>query len=153
MRKIFLLGMLIVGLNSFAQGSGTWKGDNLDLPQTTEKEYNYLTKGMKIQRESGLDVIAGYEFKNEERVIIDNKYVFTFSDFIEKSTGNLKAVSVVIRSGITHNTYYLCIPVNSTFYTVNYENFLNSFLPGLAKAYTKALSKRYLDLSLKTNQK
>lgn len=32
--------------------------------QTTEEEYNYLTKGYKVQIESGLDMKKGYEFKD-----------------------------------------------------------------------------------------
>lgn len=148
MKKVILLGLLFIGLSGFAQGSGVWKGDS-NAPSTNEKEYNYLTKGLKIQKESGLDVIAGYEFKNEDKVIIDNKYVFTFTDFVEKSTGNLKGISVVIRSGVTKTTYYACIPVNQPAYNVLYENFVDSFTIDLAKAYAKALSKKYLDLSEK----
>lgn len=32
--------------------------------QTTEEEYNYVTKGYKIQIESGLDMKKGYYFKD-----------------------------------------------------------------------------------------
>ncbi|AOZ99623.1 hypothetical protein [Flavobacterium commune] len=131
MKKIILLGLLLVGFGCFAQN------------ETTEKEYNYLTKGLKIQKESGLDVIAGYEFKNEEMLFIDKGFAFTFSDFIEKSTGNLKGVSVVISSQISGNTYYVCIPVNKSAYNYVYEKVIDSFTIDLAKAYAKALSIRY----------
>lgn len=146
MKKVFLLGLLLIGFGCFAQGSAVLK----DGPTTNEKEYNYLTKGLKIQKESGLDVIAGYEFKNEVLVFVDKGYSFTFSDFIEKSTGNLKGISVIISSQISGNTYYTCIPVNSPGYQYLSEKFIDGFTPELAKAYTKALSRRYLDLSVKS---
>jgi hypothetical protein len=157
MKKILLLGLLFIGMNCFSQGTTqtqTWKGEPGDgnsdpkYPATTEKEYNYLTKGLKVQLEGGLDVINGYELIEEDKIIIENKYVFTFSNLIEKSTGDLKAISVVIKSGVSKTAYYSCIPINHVTYTLNYEKFLSSFTPDLAKAYLTALSQRYAKISL-----
>ncbi len=36
----------------------------ITLGQTTETEYNYVTKGYKIQLESGLDMKKGYRFED-----------------------------------------------------------------------------------------
>ena len=36
----------------------------LNAQPTTEEEYNYVTKGYKIQFESGLDMKAGYSLKD-----------------------------------------------------------------------------------------
>lgn len=154
MKKILLFGLLFIGLNCFAQGTGVWKGEpgssfipDPKLPTTIEAEYNYLTKGLKAQRENDLPNLEGYEFKDEEKVIIQNKYLFTFSNLIEKSTGNLKAVSVLIRSGVSKSTYYLCIPVNNTVYTEKYEQVLGAMTIELSKAYSAALSQRYWKMS------
>ena len=149
MKKLLLLGLLFVGLNCLAQKTAKWQGEPGDgytdssLPSTTEKEYNYLTKGLRIQRESGLDIIDGYELNDGGKIIVENKYVFSFSNLIEKSTGDLKGVSVVIKSGVSGNTHYLCIPVNNLLFKVNYDQFIDSFTPELAKAYLVALSEKY----------
>ncbi|WP_163398184.1 hypothetical protein [Flavobacterium fluviatile] len=149
MKKLLLLGMLFIGLNCFAQGTHVWKGQPGDgnsdpnYPATTAKEYNYLTKGLKIQLESGLDVIDGYELKDDGKIIVQNKYVFTFSNLIEKSTGDLKGVSVIMKSGGNTLTYYLCIPVNHLTYSNYYAQTISGFSTDQARAYSIALSEKY----------
>jgi hypothetical protein len=53
MKKVILLSMflLVITFNS-----------NMLNAQTTVEEYNYVTKGYKVQIESGLDMKKGYEF-------------------------------------------------------------------------------------------
>lgn len=47
MKKVILLGLLFVGLSCFAQG-------------TTQKEYNYASKGYSDDLVMGKDIISGY---------------------------------------------------------------------------------------------
>lgn len=51
MKTLLSLAFLMVCTITFAQG-------------TTQEEYNYVTKGYKIQQESGLDMKKGYSIKN-----------------------------------------------------------------------------------------
>lgn len=50
MKTLLFLALLMVCTIAFTQG-------------TTQEEYNYVTKGYKIQQESGLDMKKGYSIK------------------------------------------------------------------------------------------
>jgi hypothetical protein len=87
------------------------------LSQTTLEEYNYLTKGYKVQIESGLDMKSGYSFENvtESKVMSgDSSYVKTeFKGLIRK--GEKKPCAILcIYSEVDANqiqkTDYICIP-------------------------------------------
>jgi hypothetical protein len=87
------------------------------LSQTTMEEYYYLTKGYKVQIESGLDMKSGYSFENvtESRVTSgDSSYTKTeFKALIRK--GEQKPCAILcIYSEVVMNrvqkTDYLCIP-------------------------------------------
>ena len=143
MKKLVLVGLLFLGLNCLGQETGKWIGkSNVDLPSTNQKEYNYLTKGLKIERESGLDIIDGYRLIEGGKSVI-GEYDFNFSNLVEISTQNLKGISVVINSRSTKNTYYLCIPVNNTDLLNQYVAYTYQFTPALAMAYSTALASKY----------
>ncbi|WP_157492198.1 hypothetical protein [Flavobacterium fryxellicola] len=73
--------MLFLGLNCIGQGTGKWQGNtNVDRPAINQKEYNYLTKGLKIEHESGLDIIDGCELLDGGKVTLGDQYVFNFSN-------------------------------------------------------------------------
>ena len=58
MKKVLVL---LVAITSIAINQAIAQSENNQLPApTTEEEYNYLTKGYKIQVESGLDMKKGY---------------------------------------------------------------------------------------------
>jgi hypothetical protein len=85
--------------------------------QTTLEEYNYLTKGYKVQIESGLDMKSGYTFENvtESRITSgDSSYTRTeFKALIRK--GEQKPCAMLcIYSEVVMNrlqkTDYVCIP-------------------------------------------
>ena len=114
-------------------------------PVTTEKEYNFLTKGLKIQLESGLDVIDGYEFENMRNLKVSN-YDFEFKYLKEKSTQQRKAVSVIIDSKVTKTKYYVCIPVRNNNLTNSYAAYISDFSPEMSKSFAIALGVVTADL-------
>ena len=91
-------------------------GNYLSFSQgTTEEEFNFITKGYKIQIESGLDMKKGYTFedygdwgltKGTEVRNVEFKGLFR--------TGQTKPCAIMMiykRTDITTGaTYYLCIP-------------------------------------------
>ena len=76
--------------------------------QTTAEEYNYLTKGYKIQIESGLDMKQGYGFKDigfpktQERSC-------QFKGLINETTHKMVA-TLAIFPAANGDKYYICIP-------------------------------------------
>lgn len=83
--------------------------------QTTQEEYNYITKGYKTQIEQGLDMKKGYSFKD-----IDTSYTTTGTEKREcifkalYKTSEIKPCAILMiykRTDIsTGVTYYICIP-------------------------------------------
>jgi hypothetical protein len=55
MKSIFLLVLFLFSLHSFSQ--------------TSTEEYNYVTKGLKIQMESGLDMKKGYVLEAMDTIL------------------------------------------------------------------------------------
>ncbi len=54
-KLLFILPLTFIFISSFAQG---------EVEGTTEEEFRYITKGYKIQQESGLDMKRGYFFRD-----------------------------------------------------------------------------------------
>jgi len=87
---------------------------NLFAQQTTEEEYNYITKGYKIQIESGLDMKKGYTLKDLGMWALNfnqegNRQV-TFKGLYRD--GSLKPCAIMMiyqRPSTSHFDYY-CIP-------------------------------------------
>lgn len=105
---------------------------------TTIDEYNYLTKGLKIQSESGLDKKVGYRmdliYSREF-----NDYKFEISNFVFVESSDLRAMSIKIFSPITKKTYYVCVPVNNDVLVKQNFEYTSLFTPELSKAYAAAL--------------
>lgn len=83
--------------------------------QTTQEEYNYLTKGYKIQFENGLDVKIGYsisDFGNWGLNRGSESRTCVFKGLIRK--GQLKLCAILLiykRNDITDGlNLYICIP-------------------------------------------
>ena len=60
MKKLLFLFLFCVTTFTFSQETET---TNYTLLKTTTEEYNYISKGYKIQIESGLDMKKGYDVK------------------------------------------------------------------------------------------
>ncbi|HPD25062.1 MAG TPA: hypothetical protein P5312_08565 [Bacteroidales bacterium] len=78
--------------------------------QTTLEEYNYVTKGYKVQLESGLDMKKGYELENVDEATAGERTV-TLKKLIKVSANQKKTVAYMLTykkgSGATQ---YICIP-------------------------------------------
>lgn len=134
MKKLLLVGMLLFNVVVFAQENTFEKAK----PVTTEKEYNYLTKGLKIQEDSGLDIIDGYELEELQNLKVSN-YRFDFKYLKEINTQQRKALSVIIESKVTNTKYYVCIPVRNADLTNSYASYVNQFDVNMSKAFAIAL--------------
>ena len=55
------------------------------LSPTTEAEYNYLTKGYRVQMESGLDMTKGYTFQDMDHVKYGNYSCQVKVSFVRKN--------------------------------------------------------------------
>jgi hypothetical protein len=103
MKHLFILMVLIMPFTLRGQVSGT-----------TLEEYNYLTKGYKIQVESGLDMKKGYTLKK----LNDNEgfnYKMKFSAlYRDKDTIPCAILVEATIPGLFGNsTDYICVPNHS----------------------------------------
>lgn len=80
---------------------------------TTETEYNYVSKGYKIQLESGLDMKTGYRFEDKGSFGVEYSsysrmvsYKFLFKDGAEKPC----AILMILNRTDTDFESHLCIP-------------------------------------------
>jgi len=78
--------------------------------QTTLEEYNYLTKGYKIQIESGLDMKKGYTLKYLLESVIQFKTKF-YGLYRDDETSPCAILAIQdVKTLISPTTYYICIP-------------------------------------------
>lgn len=79
------------------------------LGQTTEDEFNYVTKGYNSQIESGLDPVKkNYRIEDIPIEYTSTSGTFTFKKFI-KYPDSLKCIMMIMKLGNTNN-YHACIP-------------------------------------------
>lgn len=140
MKKLVLL-MLLVSVSVFSQvkKDNTVQWEPAKETDLTETEYNYLTKGLKIQKESGLDMKKGYML-NELLTRKVDRYSFKGKIFKDIEKDLVKAFSIEVYSEITGNTYYLALPAVGKPYLNEYFETVQRFEPPLMKAYTLYLS-------------
>lgn len=134
MKIKILYFILFISYNLFGQEKAS------ELIYTTTEEYNYLTKGLKIQVDSGLDMKKGYVldyFYGGN----DSNYNFQFAYLIKTDDNVIKGISVKIYSQVSKNDYYLCIPINDDSLFIEYKNQINKFTEPLAKSYLFMVSK------------
>jgi hypothetical protein len=142
MKKILLL---LLGLPVFA------------CAQTTMDEYNYMTKGYQVQRESGLDMKRGYETKeicNSYTILNYQNRTFKFIKLIrlvDKSCcGIIVEYTMMSDKGIKTIKYFAVPQMNSSddiwkLVRQNIFDFNNKDV-GIAYSYalTELLSTNYL---------
>jgi hypothetical protein len=100
-------------------------------PPTSEEEYNYLTKGYKVQTESGLDM-------NGE--VTQGSYSFQFKGLVRETKNELAGILVVTKSSISGKVYYLCIPIKNPDLMSRYYNEVNAWDEALTTAYCNVIS-------------
>jgi hypothetical protein len=76
--------------------------------QTTMEEYNYVTKGYKVQIESGLDMKKGYEFQDLSQSTSGERKVFVKKLIQTSTTNRIAAYLLLYQFG--DNKQYICIP-------------------------------------------
>ncbi len=106
---------------------------------TTIEEYNYLTKGYRIQVESGLDMKKGYKLDD-----LGNKkvgvYNFDLKSLVRDSSKEVAAILVIAHSPYSGKDYYLCIP-HGNFELINkYWESLNEWDRQILLAYSQFIS-------------
>lgn len=138
MKKLLLAGMLLFNLVIFAQATKDAAYSATEAIRTTDEEYNYLTKGLKLQLDSGLDTKKGYRLDAVYSREF-NKFSFVVSNLVLVESSDLKAISVKIYSPITSQTYYICIPVNNPELTAKHFQNISLFTQPLAQAYGTAM--------------
>lgn len=114
--------------------------------QTTESEYNYLTKGYSETITKGLDLKQGYELQDLYSHS-DQFYNFDFKLFVNQQTKKTQGVLVIAVSKLWGNKYYLCIPVDNPNLHQRYYDFLQTWDKDILKGYSTALTE-ILQLSL-----
>lgn len=114
--------------------------------ELTKEEFNYLSKGLKVQEESGLDMKSGYELANISVREI-GAYLFEGSVFIEKKDNLYKAISIKVSSKTTKKTlHYLTLPLYGNEYRQQYFDKIFYFDANLKQCvliYTSNLFSQY----------
>ncbi len=79
--------------------------------QTTQEEYNYLTKGYKVQViEQGGDIKKGYELVDVEKAYSGERTAY-LKKFVKVTGATKKTVAhLIIYERLTLPTQYLCVP-------------------------------------------
>ncbi len=106
---------------------------------TTLEEYNYMTKGYKIQVESGLDMKKGYYFNEIGEHQIGN-YHFTIKNLVRENLRQLAGILIISRSDVTSKVYYSAIPVNNPELMKLYASEIAKWDDGLTGAYCQIIS-------------
>ncbi|MFK8294839.1 hypothetical protein ACI760_01435 [Capnocytophaga canimorsus] len=95
---------------------------------TTLEEYTYMTKGLVVQFQNGLDMKRGYELKKFSRNFVD-QYKFTFSLLLrENKKDKIAGIVVYAESNVSGNYYVKAIPLgeNGEPSEVLYKKYIDS---------------------------
>ncbi|MEK9157723.1 MAG: hypothetical protein AAB638_00890 [Patescibacteria group bacterium] len=116
-KSLLIITLLCLSLFTFAQGRATDDVDTtatVNVPDpTTEAEYNYLTKGYRVQIESGLDMKKGYLMEDSQEITRGN-YVFQIKFLMREAANELAAILIITKSNVSGNSYYTCVPINNS---------------------------------------
>jgi hypothetical protein len=112
----FILAFVLISLplvEQAAQAQVPSTAKSVALPSaTTQEEYNYATKGLKVQRANGLDMKSGYTLSTPTTMKMGT-YTVTIEDLVRKADGTV-ACSVLQVLNATwppvQGYSYLCIP-------------------------------------------
>ena len=107
--------------------------------QTTLEEYNYMTKGYRIQLESGLDTKKGYQVQDLLK-ISKNDYSFDFKTLTREADDELAGIMVLAYSKVWDNRYYLAIPIKNNDLYQRFEDDVERWDKKMTMAYAIAVS-------------
>lgn len=107
--------------------------------QTTLEEYNYVTKGYRVQVESGLDMKKGYEFAEIDTVSTKIATAEVKILYRIKDSKKVIAAYLIIYKRTGRTTEYICVPnPNSD------EEIMQKYMTALWDGYSEATSKGQL---------
>lgn len=135
MKNFFLLLTLLTSSEIFCQLDSSL----IRAIPTTMEEYNYMTKGYKIQVESGLDMKKGYYFVDMGEHKIGN-YVFNVKKLVRENRQELAGTLIISHAEISGKTYYTAIPVNNAELMKLYGAEVGKWDSGLTSAYCYLIS-------------
>lgn len=115
----------------------------LSVAAQTQDEWNYLTKGLKIQEESGLDMKKGYKLETISSASLPKSTRFLFRYLIND---NGKKIGLSVKSTLmSGQVIYFAMPIENFNLWVNeYYNFLSRQTETFLVAYSYALSTVHL---------
>lgn len=143
--------LIIIFITGFILSSNTYAQELNTSSPTTEEEYNYVTKGYKVQIESGLDMKKGYAFEElfEET---NGDYNFTVSCLIREPKKEIAAILVKTKSSISGKVYYFCIPHGNEELNEKYYQDLTGWDYGITKAYNYVMSTKLSEFIALANE-
>ena len=106
---------------------------------TTAEEYNFVTKGFRIQSEGGLDAKKGYHFNDLFEKQFGN-YNFTAKTLIREQKNEAAAILVIINSKISNKDYYVCIPYENPELLQRYWSEISNWEKPLLLSYTEIMT-------------
>jgi hypothetical protein len=115
---------------------------------TSIDEYNYMTKGYRIQKSSGLDMKRGYELSNIQD-ITKGSYSFSFNSLIRSEKNELAGILIIAYSNVSGRTYYLGMPINNPDLQPDFEGDVRSWDESMTTAYAQAVSELYSNTVLR----
>lgn len=104
---------------------------------TTLEEYNYMTKGYKIQISSGLDMKKGYVIENITKYST-SAYDFDFKNLLRETTKTSAGIILVATSKVWGNVYYLSIPINNDDLLADFNAKIELWDEPMVTAYSNA---------------
>lgn len=141
MKKLFLFLLLSTSVDTFCQ--------------TTIEEYNYCTKGYKVQLESGLDQKKGYTVHPLKTIEYDGLAVHNFKLFqLTKQSDNKNVAALIVKHNVKTFEYWYCIPNPNSDNEILQKSYEDIQTVARSKwselDFYKALTKLFFYLSLKS---
>lgn len=133
MKTLPTILLLLISVVSFGQGTTSGPAP------TTEEEYNYLTKGYKVQIESGLDMKKGYTFQDMGE-IKQGSYSFKIKGLMREAKNELAAMLIITKSDVSGRVYYVCLPINNPDLFARYFSDINAWDESLTTSYCYVVS-------------
>ncbi|MBD1259307.1 hypothetical protein HZY62_01800 [Maribacter polysiphoniae] len=135
MKKITFIIFFLITSFSFSQNLNASKAHS----KTTVEEYNYMTRGYKIQISSGLDMKSGYSFDNLGTIIKGN-YSFNFQILKRNELKEMAGILIIANSKVSGKTYYLALPFNNDILLSHFESDINRWDESMTTAFVQAMS-------------
>lgn len=142
MRKIILL-MLVVTLSNLTYS----QNQETEPISTTIDEYNYMTKGYKMQQTSGLDMKKGYNIENIKTLLRGN-YSFSFKALIRTEENQLAGILIIGHSDVSGRDYYLGMPINNRQLQLEFERDIRNWDESMTTAYAQTVSELFSNNTL-----